>query len=243
MSVWFFIWLGLSLALLYFMVWTLYILYRQKRAWKAYAAKMKLRYTPRNLLDSPQISGVAYGHTVALFSAEHATTDARGGRKLTAIEVTLKSPSPFDAILASGGMVEIGRSVNLGGEIKPGSKDWSPEWLAAASSALALEAYLTPERVEALVSIMKIKNAWIIFVMRGGTTLLRLDTSDPLDAVGKIDRILKRLTDIAAVLELKPGEEIRLKAASTLKPTARKPSAVKATEGNPEEGTGLSLEE
>ena len=169
MSIWFFIWLALSGALLYFLFWTLYILFRQKRAWRLYAQKMKLRYNPRQMVESPEISGLVYGYTASMFAGEHASADTRGTRKLTAIEIHLSSRAPFDAGVASGGMVNIVRVLGLKEEMRPQSSEWHESWIASASDVRALEAYLTPERLTALVSLMKMKNAWVILIFRGDT--------------------------------------------------------------------------
>ena len=44
MNIWFVLWLLLSAALLYFTGWTFLILQKQKRAWRVFATKYKLRY-------------------------------------------------------------------------------------------------------------------------------------------------------------------------------------------------------
>ena len=211
MYIWIFVWLLLSTTLLYFLGWTLYILYRQKKAWRAYGQAKKLRYNPKQYFTSPDLSGVVYGYTVNLFTGEHAVAEGRGTRKLTAIEINLSTRLSFNLCVASGGMVSLARQMGFKEEIRPAHADWDKSWLASASNLAGLEAYLTPERLAALIPIMKMKNTWVIVIFRQDTALLRIDTPDPLDNTAKLDKILKLLTQTASALELKGGEDARLK--------------------------------
>jgi hypothetical protein len=211
-SIWFIIWLVLSGSLLYFLGWTLYILYRQKKAWKLFANQKKLRYRSKSILGSPEMSGTIDKYTVNIFIAEHMSPDARSSRKLTAVEIQLASKMPFDGGLASGGMVPIMQGFRLKEEYRPDHPKWDKNYIAASSSRGALEAYLTPPRIDALTSMMKIRNGWVIFVFRGDSMLLRFDTPDPLDSIEKLSKILKKMMDTSMILELNKGEEGILKA-------------------------------
>jgi hypothetical protein len=227
LSIWFFLWLVLSAALLYFLGWTLYILYRQKQAWKVYAAARKLRYSATSLLASPEMSGIINNYTVSLFTGEHTSLDGRNTRKLTAIEVALSSRMPFEAGVGSGGMVPVVRSLGLKEEYAPAHPAWDKAWIAVTNSPGAMEVYLTPARVEALMSLMKMKQAWTVFVFRENVTLLRIDTPDALENPKNIDQLVKKMTDVAQVLELKVGEDTALK--NALNRPARKSVAPTAS--------------
>ncbi len=196
---------------MYFLGWTLYILFRQKNAWRAFAAQKKLRYKAPTMTGSPELSGLLNGYTVSLFSGEHLSDDSRGTRKLTAIEVQISSRMPFEAAVASGGMVKIVRGLALKEEMRPQSADWQDSWIAASNIVAALEIYLSPDRMTVLSDLMTIKNVWVVLIFRGETALLRIDTPDPLDDVKKIESLTKKITNAASALELKPGEEGRIK--------------------------------
>ncbi|MCC7305262.1 MAG: hypothetical protein IT558_03270 [Alphaproteobacteria bacterium] len=238
MNIGFIIWLILSATLLYFLGWDLLIRYRQKQAWKIYAAQKKLRYSSPQMFSSPEIGGVLEGHTLGLFTGEHIVADARGSRKLTAIEITLSSVMPFEGGVASAGMVTFLKKMNMHEEILPGHPGWNNSYIAATTNRAAFESYLTKERLDALTSIMKAKNVWTIMVFREKMSLLRLDTPDPLDKVEKIERTVKKLLDVARVLELKPGEGERLKTQAAQRPHK---SSVALQEASGE--AGLKLEE
>lgn len=211
MSIWFLLWLVLSGALLYFMGWTLYILHRQKAAWSKYAEAKKLRYKANTFTSSPEMSGVLNDYTFSFFTGEHTVQEGRSTRKLTATEVSLSSRMPFDCALGSGGMVTLIRPLGLKEEIIPQHQDWKTSSIAATNNRAAFEAYLTPERLDAIVALMKVKNSWVIFIARGDVMLLRFDTPDPLDNPKKIEMLVQKMTAAAKVLELKPGEGDTLK--------------------------------
>lgn len=214
MTFWVLIWLGLSAALLYFMGWTLVILYRQKKAWKSFAERRKLRYKAAGLMAPPEVAGVMEGYTVSLFTGEHISPDIRKTRRLTAIEIKLASLLPADGGFASGDMVPFLHRMGLQGEFKPDSASWKPEWVAASDSPRMLAAYLTPSRLEALAGLMRVRGGSAILIFRGDVALLRLDLPDPLDNLRKIEALLKKMIDAARILELVQGESGLLKAES-----------------------------
>ncbi len=241
MSIWFLIWLFLSGALLYFLAWTIYILFRQKSAWKKFAAQKKLRYRPGTLFGSPEISGSADKRTISFFVSEHMAADARSSRKLTAIEVKLSSQMPFEIGIASGGMVPMLKHFSFREELRPDYPKWDKNYIAAASSRMALESYLTPERLEALTSMMRIRNGWTIFICRGETTLLRFDTPDALDTVEKLNRIFTKMYAVADALELRKGEEGILKSEAAKRSV--KEINIAVDERDFHEAKGFQLEE
>lgn len=212
MSVWFIIWFILSGALLYFMGWTLFILYRQKKAWKAYAERRKLRYKSEGLFTPPELAGVFKNYTVNLFTGEHVLGDIRKTRKLTAVEVKLSSIMPVNGGAASGVMVHFLQRLGFKEEYKPDHPDWQKVYVAASEDRRVLEDYMTDQRIQALINLMGIDKASVILVFQDTVMLLRVDTSDPLDSPQKIDRLLSSMIEAAAVLELKSGESARLKA-------------------------------
>lgn len=237
MTIWIVLWLVLSVTILYFLGWTIFILLRQKQAWKTFAHKNKLRFTPNKFLSSPEMSGVLNDYTISFFTSEHTPADGRNARKMAAIEISLSSRMPFDGSIGSGGMVPLVRALGFKEEYAPSSTEWDKTWIAAGSNRNALEAYLTPARLKAFTSLMKLKNAWAILIFRDDIMLLRFDTADPLDNVEKLERLVKIVTDTARMLELDKGEDGKIKHAMTQKP--RQAAVVEATK---EVASGLALE-
>lgn len=211
MNIWLLIWLAITAALLYFFAWTIFILYKQKQTWRTYAEKMKLRYTPGKMQESPEINGNYRDYTVSMFTGDHTTADMRGVRKLSAVEVQLMSKMPFEGGVASRGMVEFLKGLAFKDEILPKHPRWKTEYIAASNTPYALQSYLTDARIEALSSLMRVKNAWVIMVFKNDMALLRFDTPDPLETEKKITVIVDRMIEVAKILELEQGEAARLK--------------------------------
>lgn len=241
MSIWFFLWLFLSGALLFFLGWTLFILFRQKQAWKNFSVEKKFRYRASSMMASPEMSGTVDGRAVNFLIGEHISPDGRSSRKLSAVEVQLLSRMPFEGGVASGIMVSLIQSMRLKEEINPNHPKWDKNYIAAATSGYALESYLTPERLEALTSMMKIRNGSTILIFRGDMVLLRFDTPDPLDTKEKLSKILAKMSETAKLLELKGGEEGRLKADAARTPV--KAVNLQVDERDFKESSGFALED
>ncbi len=213
MTIWFFLWLLLSLVLLFFLGWNLLITFKQKKAWQAFAADRGLRYKSDAFMRSPRLDGVVNGYTIGMFAAEHVRDSSRTSRKLTAIEIQLSSEMPFDGAVASAGMIELVKAMDFKEEITPNSTHWDKKHVAITSYKAAMQAYLTDERVKALVGLMRMKNAWVILAFRNGVFLLRVDTPNALAESKVIDDVLAAMIKVAAVMELNDGEAAILKRA------------------------------
>lgn len=210
MSFWLFIWILLSGALIGFSVWSFYISHAQKQAWRAFAEKHKLRFNISKPLSAPEVTGSFDDYAIGVLTSEHTTADSRGVRKLTAVEISLKSEFPFAAAVASGGMVPLMKVPDFGNEIRPEHEGWDPSYIARSRSVDAMEGYLTKERLDILTALMKVKSFWVVFIFREGGALLRVDTPDPLQETEKLESLVKRLIAAARKLELAPGEGDRL---------------------------------
>ena len=200
MNIWFFVWFCMTAVILYFLVWNSVILFRQKSAWKAFAEKHKLRYKSGKIGESPEMGGTYNDETIAMFTGEHESPTARGTRKLMAIEIILSSDMPCEGGLATGGMVDVLKDISFGQEVPIKHKGWNKENMATSPDPEKLGAYLSPERLDALMNLTRIKNSWVILIFRGDTALLRFDTPDALDTEAKLKTILDRMTKAAKVL-------------------------------------------
>lgn len=212
MNIFILVWIALSLFLLGFWFWSNWVLYRQKQAWKLFAKKRKLRYYSGKVFDSPELSGTFQEFEVLAFTAEHDSEDGRVGRRLTSIEVSLHSSLPVSAAVASGGMVKLVEELHFQAEFRPDIPGWDNSYIVRSRDNAVMRAYLTDRRFQALVKLMKIKNAWTILFFTGGRGLLRIDTSDPLYDPKKLDGIMKQMVEVAKILELEKGETNKLAA-------------------------------
>ena len=200
-------WFILSVILLGFWGWTVYVVIKQKNAWKLYADKRKMRFHSNGILETPSISGSVDGYRVTIFPSEHSELDARSQRRLTAIEISLHTSIPIQSAIASGGMVPVIEKLHFKYEYRPPAKKWEDSYVIRTADRDLTEAYLTDDRVTRLIELMKVDKAWIIFLALNDTCLLRLDTPLPLDNPKKLDSTIKQLVAAAQALDLEDGEE------------------------------------
>ncbi len=201
----FFIWILLACAIVGFFLWTLYTLHQQKTAWRAFAKAKNLRYANSpNFMDSPQVIGTLEGYALSIFGSEHMREGMRTPRKMTTLEISLRTKaSPITGAIASGGMTPFvqDETMDFGAVVVPSSPVWDAAWLARAQDSAALLSYLTPQRVQALATLMRIPQMWVIFIFKGEEMLLRLDTPDPLDEPARLEGLVARLIATAKILE------------------------------------------
>lgn len=236
------LWAFITVFLLSFWFWTNYIVLQQKKAWKAYAQKRKLRYSSNKFYDSPTMSGVIDGYKVSFFASEHSELDERSQRKLTAIEINLQSVLSVTAAVASGGMTHIVETLDMNHEYKPDTKHWDDSYIIRTRNIPYIKAYLNEGRIEKLSDLMGIEKSWVILLFtEGDTALLRLDTPLPLLHPKEIDRIVRMMVDVARILELNAGEENYLKQATANTPRQQK--SLDIDEDLLSDDVGLELEE
>ncbi|MGH1376344.1 MAG: hypothetical protein ACRBCK_08350 [Alphaproteobacteria bacterium] len=182
-------------------------MFKQKSAWKFFAEKRKLRYHANRIMESPSISGAIDGYNISMFTSEHSELDARSGRRLTAIEISLHSGLSLPCAIATGGMVSVVEMLDINKEYKPNFKGWDDSYIVRVDDIPYIEAYMTEDRTKKLVDLMKVDKAWIILIFLSDRGILRLDTPYPVDHPKKIDALIKQMIDVAKALELEEGEE------------------------------------
>lgn len=215
MSLWFFIWLIATLVMMYFVGWTLLIIYNQRKTWKEFSKKHGLRYATPTLTSSPELEGVYKNYTVSLFTSLHQTNTRRGSRRLTAIECTLKSDPIFDAGIANGDMRDfLINTLRMTNEVPIFAEGWTSDFVAVSPNAKPFSKYVTDERINGVVSLGKIKNAWVSVVFYNNLSLLRLDLPDALSTEKKMSVLLNRIVKVAQSLEFTDEEIVQFKSMS-----------------------------
>ncbi|HEY8189405.1 MAG TPA: hypothetical protein VIF12_01880, partial [Micavibrio sp.] len=148
---WIFIWALASTFILGVFGWSVQILLLQKAAWKAYAKKMKLNYQEgQGLLSSPILSGSLGAYGFALFSEEIQTSDARGRRFNTVIEIALRQSMPITGVIGTESMAPAINNLALRQTMSPADSDWNNAWLIRTNNVKAMEQFLTTDRIETL---------------------------------------------------------------------------------------------
>lgn len=179
---------------------------RQRRAWKFYADRRKLRFHSNGLLSTPTLNGAIEEYTVSLFASEHSELDENSQRRLTAIELSMNTCLPVHTAIASGGMVEVIERIALPKEYKPAVKGWDDSYIIRTRDVAVTQGYLTEDRLKKIINLMRVDRAWVVVMFVADQGLIRLDTPLPLDSPKKIDMIIKQMINVARTLELKDGE-------------------------------------
>jgi len=151
-------------------------------------------------MNPPEVHGMFRGYKISLFTGEHGANDPRASRKRTAIEIILPVTFPNSFAAASMGMSEIVKAVGFSAEIAADHIPAQLQPVFAGDDAEFLHAYFSPQRQEALLSLMKIRHVWTIFIARGQTVLLRIDTPFALDSNELLEKYLTRMIAVANVM-------------------------------------------
>jgi hypothetical protein len=196
----------LSAVLLGATVWSLIILFRQKKAWEAYAKRKGLTFTKGKFSSSCEMEGSIDGFHVSFFSATQQKEDSRKNRQLTVMQLTL--PKPFVNAIGAG-TAEMLPFLNSLSEVTPHpieSDKWDKKTNHLFSkNKKSVETFLTPERITILNNILKMKNSDNLILMEEEQGVFRFETSNPMTDVGTIDRLVSKL--IASIRKLVPSEE------------------------------------
>lgn len=153
------------------------------------------------------MSGSIDGYKVAIFTSEHSELDARSRRRLSAIEINLHSSIAVQAAVANGGMVAVVETLDMHQEYKPEVKKWDDSYIIRTRDSNYLKKYLNDERINKIIDLMEEKKIWVILLFLGDTALLRLDTPSAIDDPKRMDYLVKKMIEVASVLELKSGED------------------------------------
>lgn len=201
---WIFIWLLLSVFVIGIFLWSIRILYEQKRAWRAFATKMKLDYKPGRLTEAPTITGMIRNHRVSFFSGAQKTTDMRSERFVTVIEIELGKGMPTGGAVATKDYEAFLQGLAMNETFMPDNPEWDPGYLIRARNGEALRAWLTLDRQQALKTVFNMKNAIVLFLFDELECVLRIETSDPLRKAEHMEKIMKKLLAIGARLSPEP---------------------------------------
>jgi hypothetical protein len=199
--VWIFLWVLVSLFIFAVFAWSVRILFKQKAAWKAFAQKMNLTYTqPKGLLVSAVVTGSLGPYDFGLFSEPQPTEDSRGQRYTTILEFGLRQGFPMGGGIGTARMQAFLQTLAMSQSVSVQDKDWDSSWIIRTENSAMLEKYLTPVRVDLLKKIFRMKVLAALFVFNDQNSVLRIETSDPLDNLERLEKIVKGVMGQLAVL-------------------------------------------
>lgn len=199
---WILLWIILSAVLIGATAWSTQILFRQKKAWEAYAKKKNLNFTKGTLMGPAEINGVIGEYKVSFFTAERQEADARRRRYITAVEIALGEGLIDGGVAGTKEMLSFMQGLT---QIHPFKVEgWNPEHYLFVRNNDVAAAYFTPERIEVFDNVLKTRNADVIIVFNDKELMMRVETSDPMQDPEKIDKIITRLLGLADKMRLSP---------------------------------------
>ena len=188
------IWLAISVFIIGIFVWTTKALFEQKAAWRTFAERRKLKYLPTRFLSSPVIKGLIDGNDFYLASELRDSGDLRGRRFKTVMQFGLPMRMPAGAVVGSGDFVGFVRALDARDDLKL-SFEGVPEGsvIGRSDNAEKIADYFTPERVKVLETLVKQKGVSVLFLFDDKYAYLRLETVDPMINATNLDKLVDRL--------------------------------------------------
>lgn len=207
------------------------ILIQQKQAWKEYAKKYGLTYTPGTFFGPANMEGVIDGYNVSFFTAVQQNTDARKNRQLTVMQVNANKAFVDGIACGTAEMLPFLQSLELltPHEVKEGN--WDKKNHIRTRHKKAVDSFLTAERVNVLNEILSMPNADIIIILDDSEGIFRFETPNPLNDANKIDVVLRKLMTRISKLEPDEKEEKSLEKMAKQEELASAP--VSTTQPNP----------
>lgn len=201
MSIGVLLWIVLSAVILGVFGWSTYILYQQKKAWKAFATKYKLKYEPGRLLQSASINGYIDETRVEVFSAEAVTADIRGRRFLSAIEIVVPKKLVDSGATGTPDVLPFLETLDLLKLYPLKSEHWNEEHKFFVKHKDAMHDFFSEEMVRKFAKLLKIKNASVLIMFDGEEFVIRVETPDALAEEKKLEdlvfKLIKHVNDIS----------------------------------------------
>jgi hypothetical protein len=199
--IWILLWLLLSAFVLGAFVWSTKILFLQKRAWSAFAAKHKLNYDRGGTFISPAVNGNYQGFRLNVYSEEQQTADARGVRFRSVVEMMGKSFMPMSGAVASGDLVNLIEQLETAESLVPVSSLWKNSFAARTSDTKVMKQFLTDANLEVLNRLMKNERSSFLLIFDNEDLLLRYETGDPLHDTARLEKLVRVMADMYQALE------------------------------------------
>lgn len=211
MSLWILLWFALSAIILGASGWSTYILFRQKEAWRALAAKHKLTYTPGRFLGPPSLEGFIDKYRVSFFTAERQSPDIRNRRFVTVLEMNFPEGLIDGAAAGTPEMVPFMEGLTRLSPMAIDAPKWDTRNRLFARNRDAIRIYLNEQRLEHLIQLLATRNADTIIIFDDNQSIVHLETSDPILDAEKAEKVIKRLIVHAEGLRLTKQERAEIK--------------------------------
>jgi hypothetical protein len=205
---WILVWLLLSLTVLGIAVWSFMILFKQKKAWAAYAKRNGLNYEAGKLFGPPVVTGDRDGMYYSFFTGAQNSKDSRGQRLVTVLEFDMKHGMPTGAVMGTKDTSPFIDQLRLKDEFKPNfdTNIWDPSYILRTRDTYKLAGLFTAERAKAIHNIFSFKRAAALLFFDEIDCIARIEVSDPLNDVERFEKIIQRIHGNLKKFDLTPEE-------------------------------------
>jgi hypothetical protein len=198
---WWLVWLLMSGFIVGVFAWTTKALFEQKAAWKAFAAKRKMKVVDGGFLQSVTVTGFINEHEFRLASEERAAADIRGRKFVTMFQFKLPVRMPAPGAIGTGEYRDFVRDMEAKDRLRLTYNGWDENVIQIATDDRdKIEAYFTPERLKVLDTLIKQKGVSILFLFDERDCYLRLETGDPFLNLDQLEKLIDKLMPLIKVL-------------------------------------------
>lgn len=200
MSIGFFIWVLVALAILGFAAWSFAVQLKQKEAWRAFAQKFKLTLSDKGFLQTPAIEGFLQDRYIRLYESIEFNNVGKQVKRITA-EVALKDRPLCNLVMMPRHQQQIFNTAQMPYVFQIDHENWDPTHLVGATDEEEARAYLTNNRLYELNKFFNMRGRIGFYVAGGEKSFLMLQFSHALEDPKRIHALFKGMFSLARALE------------------------------------------
>jgi hypothetical protein len=204
------LWFVLAVIIVGATTWSTIILIQQKHAWKSYAKKKGLNFTPNKFFEPAILEGTVGDYGVSLFTAVEQQEDSRKNRQITVAQINANFSFLGGIGLGTQKMKPFLEALETIKKCKPKSGKFDNSHEIRAESTDIADIFFTEERVKILNEILNFPKANVLILLDQNEGIFRFETSNPFHDEKKIDALVTKM--IARIEKLKPTEDEKSKA-------------------------------
>jgi len=197
----FFIWLVATIAIIGFAWWSVRIQMLQKKAWAAFAKKYNLNFQKNRFFESPQMEGYFGDYYIRAYEGQDLDVGGRASVALL-IEMELRHVMPFEIIVCPKKEQTVFKQFELPKVLHFKAEKWHSSNLVGTDDDESAKIWLIPERLEVLQKFFAVPNSRAIYVGTPNRNVLILQQADPITDPRLMQKILKRMSEVAYMLEV-----------------------------------------
>ena len=198
---WLFLWVLIVLGAIGFFLWSYHELFEQKRLWKAFAGRHNLLYQGGKFSDSPAMTGDLKGRKVN-FYPQLVENAHNGMTTYNVVEIFLNQVPQTSCVVANIGFSDFVAAVDLPEPFEVDHANWPKDILARQFVEDEPAAWFLDDetRINAIQNLAKLP-FHVAFVADGDQAFVAIRTANPLNDEKKFNMLIKKLYEIAAMLE------------------------------------------